>query len=110
MFGENFAVGFYALFQGSKRGPRRLWLFEYRMEIGLGGGAKERTELVQYLRFTSTILRDLLRRHGGRGGRKHVRFYSRRLATPTRDSKATAAAAATAMSHSKASSENKLVL
>ena len=29
-----------------------------------------------------------------RGGRKHVRFYSGRLATPTRDSKA-----ATAMSH-----------
>ena len=37
--------------------------------------------------------RDLLRRVGGR---KHVRFYSRRLATPTRDSKAT-------MSHNKAS-------
>ena len=31
-----------------------------------------------------------------RGGRKHVRFYSERLATPTRDSKAATAAA---MSH-----------
>ena len=52
--GEN-VDGFFMLF--CARGPRPLWFFaivEYRMEIGLGGA--ERTELVQYLRFTSTSL------------------------------------------------------